>query len=240
MRRLLTAILLTALAVAPALAQSKAMKTVDASDCSILACTATSTARYCIETVVLPNTIWICNVGAGFYSTPLAGGVGPQSANGRVLVDQSGLIWGDSALTYDTVNDILGVNQINIGAGGLFTSTPVFFGDAVTVTGSITANLNGGTISVGAAAGASDANSFYYDTSGNDAALVFVASVKRWYTSGINVIRIDPVSTKPASCAVGDYYIDNTGTVAFCVCITTGTPGTWRDTVAGATPGNCT
>lgn len=53
-------------------------------------------------------------------------------------------------------------------------------------------------------------------------------------------MRLTPTGTKPAKCDIGDWYIDNTGTVGFCVCTVAGTPGTWFDVIAAASPGNCT
>jgi hypothetical protein len=47
-------------------------------------------------------------------------------------------------------------------------------------------------------------------------------------------IRNTGLASKPASCIVGDTYIDNTaGAVAFCLCTVTGTPGTWEAQGAG-------
>lgn len=94
--------------------------------------------------------------------------------------------------------------------------------------------------------GAGDDNNLFFDGNTNDGFIKYhetgagTFDAKALELNNMVTIRLTATGTKPAKCAVGDWYIDNTGTVGFCVCTVAGTPGTWFDVIAAASPGNCT
>lgn len=73
-----------------------------------------------------------------------------------------------------------------------------------------------------------------YDA-GVDAFQCWNSSNTRLEYTGVTVFRHSTAASPPASCAIGDEYLDTSGGV--CYCTTTGTPGTWTNVSA---IGNCT
>lgn len=70
--------------------------------------------------------------------------------------------------------------------------------------------------------GVSDANSLLFNSAG-PATLTWVDSANRLNMTGVEVTRMTALATAPATCSIGDHYIDTSGAACFCTASNTWT-----------------